>query len=115
MGIDSYWRTRTISDANVVWFEPSASKRWIEAFGSGSTPRLPDEPMPTNSAAGAQCTELVRHPPDAVLIRDQHVAVPPGKTIWAIEIFDMALDEGGAPATRRVTQPRAIARNLLRQ
>ena len=29
---------------------PSASKRWIVAFGSGSTPRLPEEPTPTNSA-----------------------------------------------------------------
>ena len=29
---------------------PSASKRWIDAFTSGSTPMLPDEPTPTNSA-----------------------------------------------------------------
>src|SRR5436305_14976916 len=26
-------------DANVIWFDPSASKRWMDAFGSGSTPR----------------------------------------------------------------------------
>ena len=37
-------------DAKVVWFEPSASKRWMVAFGSGSTPRLPEEPTPTNKA-----------------------------------------------------------------
>ena len=37
-------------EAKVVWFEPSASKRWMVAFGSGSTPRLPDEPTPTNRA-----------------------------------------------------------------
>jgi hypothetical protein len=28
---------------------PSASKRWIVALGSGSTPRLPEEPTPTQS------------------------------------------------------------------
>src|SRR5262245_52701064 len=37
-------------DANVLWFDPSASKRWIDALTSGSTPILPDDPTPTNRA-----------------------------------------------------------------
>src|SRR5262245_3059405 len=33
--------------ANVVGLDLSASKRWIVALGSGSTPMFPDEPTPT--------------------------------------------------------------------
>ena len=33
-----------------AWFDPSASKRWIDALTSGSTPVLPDDPTPTNRA-----------------------------------------------------------------
>jgi hypothetical protein len=35
-----------VPDATVAWFEPPASKRWIVALGSGSTPRLPEERLP---------------------------------------------------------------------
>src|ERR1700722_15262526 len=38
------------TDAKVVCSEPSAAKRWIVAFGAGSTPTLPEEPTPTNNA-----------------------------------------------------------------
>jgi hypothetical protein len=39
-----------IPEANVVWPDPSASNRWIEALTSGSTPMLPVDPIPTNIA-----------------------------------------------------------------
>jgi hypothetical protein len=35
-----------VPDATVIWLQPSASKRWIVALGSGSTPRLPEERLP---------------------------------------------------------------------
>jgi hypothetical protein len=48
----SGWKVRAVGlrvpVAYVVWFEPSSSNRWIDAFGAGSTPRLPDEPTATN-------------------------------------------------------------------
>jgi hypothetical protein len=37
-------------DANVFCAPPFASNDWIVAFGSGSMPRLPEEPTPTKSA-----------------------------------------------------------------
>jgi hypothetical protein len=64
-------------------------------------------------AAGAQRTKLVWHPPDAILVGHQHVAVPPGETVRPIEIFDVALNEIGAPAAACGTQQGQIAGALL--
>ena len=152
-------------DAKVVWFEPSASKRWIVAFGSGSTPILPDEPTPTNSApvfgsiarwrfwwpctmpntpflviisspttpgtglrcsggtssarllgragAGTQRAEPMRHLPDAVLVGDQHVVVPPGEAVGPVEVLDVALDPLGLAVAVLVAQQGEIAGALL--
>ena len=55
----------------------------------------------------------MRDLPDVVLIRDQHIAVPPGKFIRPIEILDMSLDEIGASAAGCGTQQGQIAGALL--
>ena len=40
--LDRERRRSRMPDENVAWLEPSASKRWMVASGSGSTPTLPE-------------------------------------------------------------------------
>src|ERR1700730_4168611 len=65
--------------------------------------------------AGAQCTELVRYPPNAILIGHQHVTVAPRETIGPIKILDVAFTEVGAPAAARITQQSQVPSALFRE
>ena len=51
--------------------------------------------------------------PDAVLVRDQNVALTPGKAVGLIEVFGVALDELGLAAIFRSPQERQMAGRLL--
>src|SRR5262245_21697989 len=44
------------------------------------------------TAARAQSTDDVGHLPDAILIRDKHVALSPRQSIRPVQIFDVAID-----------------------
>jgi hypothetical protein len=49
-------------------------------------------------ASRAECSENVRHAPNAILVGDQDGVVPPGQAIGPVEVLDVALDPSGATA-----------------
>src|SRR5437764_15471760 len=56
--------------------------------------------------ASTQRAELVGHLPDAVLIGDQYIAVPPCQAMRPIEILHMPFDEIGTAAAACFAQQR---------
>ena len=55
----------------------------------------------------------MRHLPDAILVGDQHEAVPPSEPIGAVEALGMALNPVGLAVAVIVTQQREVAFALL--
>ena len=63
-------------------------------------------------AAGAQCTDDVRHAPDRVLVGDEDLVAPQREAIRPVEVLDMPVDPFGAPLAV-VAQQGQIAGALL--
>jgi hypothetical protein len=64
-------------------------------------------------ATCAQCADLMRHLPDAVLVGDQHVVIAPGEAIRFVEVLDVPLDPRRMAAAIDATQQRQITCALL--
>ena len=65
------------------------------------------------AGSGTQGTEPMRHLPNAILVGDQHKAIPPSKPIGAVEALGMALNPVGLAVTVIVTKEREVAFALL--
>ena len=67
----------------------------------------------TPGAPGRRRAETVRHLPDAILIRDQHVTVTPSQPVRLVEAFGVTLNPLGVAVAILVAQQREIADPLL--